>query len=373
MIIALHEKIPELLDTITLSTDENSLAINKLFELMLENKHVVCASRDTLSKICNFKYLNASNKDLITYLLDHYVNTYSSLPKVSKKLLIVPSPGYLINDDNTYCILLKDTNNFSCAKLSTENPTDYDFYVNVFNYINENNEYTIHFENHAFGGSSAKDFLQAMDKENNIVLAISDSDKSYEKDAYGDTANKVVEFINSHPGSSIMEYYIVHMREKENLIPIDCYCLLGKSTHKLLFDCIKKFESNQEFMRYIDLKDGYRLKHINTTNKEWHNLYDAFIAECKLNGAYNKHATQDNDVCISGIGGNLADELSQIFFSKSCTKTRRQKEKIEEAKFDIKEHIPPYIMDEYKVLYSLLFTFGCAYKERHISFVKKEC
>lgn len=373
MVIELHEKIPELLNTITEATEENAMGINKLFLLMLENKHVIRASRDTLKKIREFKFLNAANKDLITYILNHYVNTYSSLPHVSKTIFIIPSKDSYIKSDNVYCVLLKDAYKLDRAKLSTENPTDYNFYINVFEYLNKNNEYTIQLENHAFGGGSAKDFLHAMDKENNIVLAISDSDKGYENDSYGATANKVIEFIDSHTGTSIMDYYIIRMREKENMIPLDCYCLFSKSFHKSLFDCIKKFASNQEFMRYIDLKDGYRLKHINTCDTEWHRLYDAFIDECKQKGTYNMQATQDNDVCICGIGHQLADELNNIFFCKSYAKTIQQNKKIEAAKFDIKEHIPSYIMDEYNIIYSLLFTFGCALKKRHNSFVKKEC
>lgn len=373
MVIDLHEKIPELLNTVTEATEENAMGINKLFLLMLENKHVIRASRDTFKKIRDFKFLNKANKDLITFILNHYVNTYSSLPPISKTILIVPSKDYDTKNDNEYCIVLKDAYNLDCAILSTENPTDYSFYMNVFDYLNNNNEYTIRLDNHAFGGGSAKDFLSAMDKENNIVLAISDSDKSYENDSYGDTANKVIEFIDSHTGTSIMDYYIIQMREKENLMPIDCYCLFGKAFHKLLFDCINKFASNSEFMRYIDLKDGYRLKNINTSDTEWHRLYDDFIDECRHSGIYNMDASKDNDVCICGIGRQLADELNSIFFCKSYVKTFQQNKKIEAAKFDIKEHIPSYIMDEYNIIYSLLFTFGCAYKKRHISFVKKEC
>lgn len=373
MVIDLHDKIPELLDTITESTDENAMGINKIFQLMLENKHVVRASRETLEKLLKFKHLNSSNKALITYILGHYVNTYSSIPPVSKRLLVAPSKAHYTNNDSVYCILLKDAYQLSCSILSTENPTDYNFYVNIFHYFNKNNEYTINLENHAFGGSTAKDFLQAMDKDNNIVLAISDSDKSYENDNYGGTAKKVIEYIDSHAGTALMDYYIIHLREKENLIPFDCYWLFRKSNNKLFLECLENFKSNEELMRYVDLKEGYKLKHVNTSDQNWHSLYDDFIDICKQKGAYNINATIDKDICINGIGHQSADELNNIFFCKSYTKTIQQNKKIENAKFDIKEHIPPYIMDEYNILYSLLFTFGCAYKKRHISFLKKEC
>ena len=111
MVIDLHEKIPELLNAVTEATEENAMSINKLFLLMLENKHVIRASRDTLKKIRDFKFLNKANKDLITFILNHYVNTYSSLPPISKTILIVPSKDYNTKNDNEYCIVLKDAYN----------------------------------------------------------------------------------------------------------------------------------------------------------------------------------------------------------------------------------------------------------------------
>lgn len=373
MIIELHDEISQLLSTITKATDKNALGINKLFELMLENKHVVFASRDVLKNIRDFRFLNSSNKELIVYILDHYVNIYSSMPVVSKKLLVVPSKDYYIKNKSLYCILLEDACNLTCAKLSTENPTDYNFYINIFNYFNKNPEYITNLENSAFGGGSAKDFLQAMDNDNNIVLAISDSDKNFEKDDYGVTAKKVIEFINSHTGTAMMDYYVLRFREKENLIPIDCYGLFSAKKNRGLFECIKKFSSNHEFMRYVDLKDGYKIKHILCNNTEWHRLYDDFVEKCKQKGVYNEHAANNEDVCINGIGNHLADDLNKVFFCNNHVKTALENKKIKTANFDVKEHIPSYIMDEYKIIYSLLFTFGCAYKNRHNSFVSKEC
>ncbi len=373
MIIELHDDVSVILDKITDPNDSNSLAINKLFELMYEHKHIVKASRKLLEQIKNFKFLNPYNYSLITDILAHYVDIYSSLPSLSKKIIVVPSKKYFSKSKSVYYITLNEASNFTQAKLSAENPRDYSFYVNIFHFMNNNPEYTISLENSSFSGSTAKDFLEAMDTTNNIVLAISDSDKNHKDDELGDTAKIVKRYVDRHKGPAIMDYYILNMREKENLIPIDCYILFATQDNRTFLECIKKHCTNDEFMQFVDIKDGYKIKHISTENPKWHVLYDDFIETCKQNGIFKTNVTENEKTCINGIGGNLADKMCDIFFCNAYKKTKQEKQIIGNAKFDLKEHIPSYIMNEYQFIYSVLFTFGCAQKYSHNSFLLRKC
>lgn len=373
MVIELHDDIAKILDNISDSNDINSLAINKLFELMYERKHVVKASINLLNSIKSFKFLNPYNHSLISYLLEHRSTVYSSLPPLNKKIIVVPSEAYFSKSDSEYYITLDNSYNITQAKLSAENPKDYNFYVNIFHYLNKNSLYTINLENCSFAGSTAKEFLEAMDKNNNIVLAISDSDKDYKDDKLGDTAKNVKQYIDRHKGQSIMDYYILGMREKENLIPIDCYLLFATQDNRTFLECIKTHCANDEFMQFVDIKDGYKIKHLSTEKPKWHALYDDFIDTCKQNGIYKQNVTENDKTCINGICGNLADKICDIFFSNTYKRAPEEKEIIENAKFDLKEHIPSYIMNEYQIIYSTIFTFGCAQKYSHNSFLLGKC
>ena len=132
MVIELHDDIAKILDNISDSNDINSLAINKLFELMYERKHVVKASINLLNSIKSFKFLNPYNHSLISYLLEHRSTVYSSLPPLNKKIIVVPSETYFSKSDSEYYITLDNSYNITQAKLSAENPKDYNFYVNIF-------------------------------------------------------------------------------------------------------------------------------------------------------------------------------------------------------------------------------------------------
>ena len=369
MIIELHDDISQILDNITDPNDDNSLGINKLFELMYEYKHIIYASRQLLDRIKKFQFINPANKSLIVYLLNHYIDIYSSMPKVNKTLIVVPSKSYFSARDSQYYITLDNSHNLTQAKFSAENPKDYNFYINIFNFFNTNSFYTINLENCSFAGSTAKEFLEVLDRDYNIVLAISDSDKNYKTDDLGDTAKIVKRFVDRHSGTSIMDYYILGVREKENLIPIDCYNLFSTKDNKTFLECINKCCSKIEFMKFVDIKDGYKLKHISAEDGYWHSLYDGFIHICKQNGICNMDVTEDDKNCINGIGKNLADKICNIFFCKTYKKSPTETKIIESAKFDVMEHIPSYIMDEYQVICSVLFDYGCAQRKKHNSFI----
>lgn len=370
MIIELHDDIDSLLYQTTDPLSKTAQGINKIFQLMLERKHIVFASRKLLSAVNSYNFINPANKSIIAQILIHYVEFYSSLPNTNKKLVVVPSETYFSTIDNNEYITLDKCVNLSQAILSTENPRDYIFYCNLFKFMNTNELATINFANNSFAGGSAKDILKSMAINNNILLAICDSDKDYETSELGSTACSVYRFFKNHKDAeAYMDFYILPVREKENLIPLECYELFSEDLKKPLINTIKCFSGNQEFMKYVDLKEGYKLKNINTNSSEWHKLYDCYVEECKKNNIFNTNATHSDDHCISGIGGKLADDLSDYFFNGDSNNKLSKKKKKEAANFDINQHIPSYIMNIYQELFSLMITYGCVFKKVHNSFL----
>jgi len=75
----------------------------------------------------------------------------------------------------------------------------------------------------------------------------------------------------------VLSYKIKFTDERGNLFEKDVYNLLSCETGEALETT--DYTEGCFMVPYIDLKDGYRLKHINTSDTEWHRLYDDFIDE----------------------------------------------------------------------------------------------
>lgn len=369
MIIELSDEIEGIIENIEEPNDIMALGLNKLFELMSEHKHVIYAKRSLLEKIKNFQFINPSNKKLIDYLLNHYVDIYSSMPNVIKKVKVVLDDSTVKDLSKYHYIRLDKACYLNQAKLAAENPNDGNFYINIFMFLNTNKEYTINFENSSFAGGTAESFINEMDKCANIILAISDSDKDYENCDYGATAKHVIESVNNAK-DAIMNYYILNFREKENLFPIDGYILFASSKDKTFLKCIKKYCDNIEFMKYVNIKDGIKKKQIEDKNEYWHILYDGFIKICRENNIFEgKNSVSNRKCCIKGIGGKYANRVCNIFLNPKYKRTEDEQKIIEEAGFDIKEHIPKFIIDEWENIFDYLFSYGCALKDIHNSFL----
>lgn len=362
MVFELSDEIEQIIDDIEEPDAPESRAINKLFELMKENKHIVYAKRNLLIKLKDFKYINFDNKKYIDQILQQYIDIYSSIRNIKKRMLVVPNN---LSESNDWIIELKKCSKLTRAKLSADNPDDAEFYISVFSYMNTNKLYTVNFENSSFCGSNAERYLNAMDEELNIILAISDSDKEYENCDLGNTAKKVINAVNNAK-NAIMEYYIIGVREIENLIPIDFYSLISNSNVDLLLDCIKNFSQNEEFMKYVNIKDGVSNYCLDNADEKWHKLYDDFIQMCKENGIYNrKEDGYRSKICVKGIGSNQINRIRVKLFKKD----NQLNFEILGTNYDRKDCMPQYIINEWSNIYNYLLNYGCALKPAHNSFL----
>lgn len=373
MLIELDDRIGNVLEKISNVNDTEAFILDKLFELMYEGKQIIYASRYLFKNLLSCKYLNVRSKQLIDYILNHYNEIYNACYfKVKYKTIIYPKSCNIEKKDDCFYLPLENASDISTSILSTENPTDFDFYINISKFIenSENNPViTFSLNNCAYGGGSAEQFLKSMHKPGVILFAIADSDKKFNDDQLGNTAKIVKNYIDTN--CDTMVYHILNFIEKENLVPLDFYIAIAQNDKQELLKCIRGFYKNDEFMRYYDIKEGVKLKRLKENNNKWNNLYLPFLDECKKAGIYNMNATSDEDKVVSGIGNKLANiTIDSILNPKSTQKiSKAQKNNINILKSDIFSHIPDYIMNEWETIYKYIFDFGCVLKQHHNSFV----
>lgn len=369
MLIELCDDLLNIVENIKDVNDLDAYNIDHIIDLMLSKKHIVYASRNLFQKICDCEFISQRNRQIISYILNHYVDLYSSLSDQINLNIVITASNVINYDSGHYYIPLSESNKIHTAVLSTETPTDFHFYETIFIFLKstyfKESKLLFRFDNRPFGGGAAEQYLENIYKSNLVIFIISDSDKKYFNDKMGDTAKAVTKFTKYHCLSPI-GCYVLNVGEKENLVPIDFYLAYNLSNQNLL-KCINSFNNNIEFMSYVDIKGGIKTKQVDKHNEEWDNLYKPFIDECGKLGL----TSVSNDKFISGIGNKAADAAIDAVLNKNSTQALNstQKKQIDELKKDVFSHIPSYIMDEWKSLYLKTINFGCYIEIGHVSFI----
>ena len=375
MIIELDKSIDKIINTINSENDPCVQKIDRLFAAMMDQIHIVYASMPLLSRIKNCSFFNPKIRKYIDQILIDYYDIYSCLELSSTRTVIYSTKKPSKVNKRFFYIELDSVNLIYRAKFSTENPDDYDFYMKVFKFVSsfdkyffniEKTKYSITLENHSFGGSTAYSFIRQMDECGNFVLALADSDKDYHTDRIGQTARAVHRAVNDAQ-NAVMSGFILNVREKENLVPIDFYAAIAPSSNQNLIKCLKLCETNVELMKYFDLKDGVKKNKVENADQVWLNLYSDFIVLSKKNNVYK----EGNDQVIEGINGKLANKAITTLLSKCTLKgfPINTQKKILSIRKDIFLHIPKFIIDEWVLISQMIFDFGCSLTTSHNSFI----
>lgn len=119
-----------------------------------------------------------------------------------------------------------------------------------------------------------------------------------------------------------------------------------------MISCILKVE-DEEFLRFVKIKGGYKLKRLTANNNFLLTKYNDFFQLCKKNGLYISVQNGD-DYCIKGINSNLLSQTINTEFARKNYKQLQNTGKIDN--FFGKQQ---YIIDEWKEIASILFDFGC--------------
>lgn len=265
-------------------------SLENIAECIRSGKHIIFAERATSKAICTnpklgelgrlaFKnlYHKATEIGQIKNQVDSYIlisNEVSSVEKVnlgSKKIFKVPVDYFCENER------LLPTN------LVAEDLSDCEFYEAMIKKYAKGKgyRYKLNFKYVNGGGLNTH-----LNYENSIVqgkapcLAIVDSDKEDEDDSYGDTAMNVMEKYNTLKKYHVTGYYILNVREKENLIPPHLYSIVSDDEDlKRDMDILDKISKHSKLKRictYGDIKSGVKVAKI-TKNFSSENMIKEYL------------------------------------------------------------------------------------------------
>ncbi|MBR3836718.1 MAG: hypothetical protein IKJ74_01115 [Clostridia bacterium] len=364
MWIELRDDLIDAFDTNTKSTDRIARSINALFTSMYDQYHIVYANQDLLEKLRSMPFVHQDNQVLITWILNKYISVYECHDAVKKKIIVVPDGVQETNTNNIYYIAISELQKIRQSMLLTENKTDYDLFNLIFSFLKPfGKNYVISLENNPFYGGNVSASVQIVESSSRFALCIVDSDKDYETSCQGNTCNSAVRSIDrAKEHNCVIDLHILGVREKENLIPLIFYSTTS-SEKEVFYNCVRKFEENVGFMKFVDYK-GIKQKKINSANTEWSSLYMPFVEECKKSGIFLEQE-DEKELCVKGINDHQLEMATQAYFEDSYVQlTKKQKDDVLMIKTDIKLHIPRYIMEEWNSISAEMFDYGCSLSDQ---------
>ena len=190
----------------------------------------------------------------------------------------------------------------------------YPFYLKVFEALYGGRQ-SIFIKEDAFGGGNIATVEHRV-REGDILFCVCDSDKKYPTADLGSTATKLKNlFVNERHHFSY--YYILNVREIENLIPYDFLISDDNITDPEVIKLIEILEKcPEETKDFFDIKSGYdketRKKYLD--NNDWLEVNKKVIASMKYCHMY--HASAADVKLIKGIGENIIKQLNKEAFKK---------------------------------------------------------
>ena len=323
--------------------------INELFSSMQKKKHIVYADKETLRILQKCESLDRSWA-MMAWIEKHYLDLRAVERKVYFTVVLITGDSYF--DGKTYFLCIDSIKEFYETQCLTENDEDFVFYQKIYNFMYADLKLVgCCLQNNPFYGGNVANRIDWVKKENKFFICIVDSDKDYKGGAFGSTYHSAKTAMDHPPADTPQLLYVLKVREKENLLPFHLYnpeCL----NQKCLISCILKVK-DEEFLRFVKIKSGYKLKNLTGNNNFLLTKYNDFFEMCKKVGIYTSVQNED-DYCIKGISANL---LSQTIKTEFAGKSYKQLQNAKEIdNFFGKQQ---YIIEEWKEIASILFDFGC--------------
>lgn len=386
MWIEIQDNIQNELNMVHDCLSRKSIIINNILKSMLEGKHIVYISRELINKLLTMEIIDQTNKNYLKWIKEKYVELYSLRDRITPKIIITDKVSeikvdYFNSSDGertTYTVPLDWFFCVNATKFLTENESDYHLFLSISTYINSLEKIdriiNINLDNDSCHGANVASKLKSTVKEN-IVLCMLDSDKDMENSRCGDTYKAANNQYKKLKYNSIVHLCSLISREKENLFPPDFYMQIcsDKEAVKVL-RVLNKFKEKKEIIRYFDIKDGIKSK--KNKDKKWNNYYKEVVLELENRNILKKSISdvEDDFVCISGIGEKICDKLCIILFDKidkvnreltNCQVSLENKARIMEIREEITKNLPKYIYEEWKQIYTYLFSWGCCINKQY--------
>ncbi|ANC06739.1 MULTISPECIES: hypothetical protein [Bacillus cereus group] len=386
------QQIKSKLHSINITSPEVK-ALNNIATAIKEGFHIISASLDTLEFLYKFDLLEHDSKRMYFSVFSKF--TYlSSYEQFCEDCILIKDSSCIFNRTNTVTnktVFEIPIDYFSHLVsilptiLLSEDMSDCEFYEKIAKkYITENHHKVnahLKFDLRSGGGSGSYKTYQYEINKGHLVLAISDSDKTYPTDKIGSTLLMLRRTYNSHRHNKITELLELDVREKENLIPPSLYLLCHNVYSKEFLLKLCKIENShihQEKLRYIDLKDGITAKSLKT-NIERKSYLEGFFYDASdlIACTFEEIDSRDDEFLImQGIGGNL-DKFSTDVLDDGLEKKLAQKKGVSLhtpiPEYVIKElegnilkkqklfdELPGYLKADWEKLSKKIISWGCA-------------
>ena len=291
--------------------------INMVLESMRKRKHIVFIDRVSINVLLQCNSIDNKSKLMLKWISNN-LNDLNSIKKKLTTYIVITTGDQSYKKDNIYYFSILEKIEFIETQLLTENDEDYNFYKDIFTFINDDIVCDICLENNPFYGSNVASRIENVYLERKIFLCVVDSDKSYESQAKGDTYKSANSKMKECGGfNPPRELYVLNVREKENLFPFNQYLNFCPSQKEFIKAIIS--EANEESFRFIKIKEGIKKKYILSKEGKYYELYKGVFDKCKQKGILIE-SVSDKEYCIKGINADALKLASKDFFFKYSNK-----------------------------------------------------
>lgn len=317
----------EICDDIVVLAEQNNLAVITALERISiaykYGKHLVYAKFPLLNKLCKLKYLNKQVRDVYSNIKKQASTQYVLVQKIDSRILLTTHKGCVragclhINPCD-----LAEFEWFEETHLLVENLTDSKFYGYLVEYYKRSKliKCSTCFYPLQGGGDTIKQVYKfEIDIKQHLCLSIVDSDKKYPNGKIGQTASELKKWHNKNKPINGNIYIMQHVREVENLIPLNVLqYYVGHTGHQIFSENLLLDFS------YFDMKEGLlRCKTDTNLFNYWSQQFTNYsqlktaLQVCKLCAEYSKPSPKPADclsVCntrciIDGFGAKTLENL----------------------------------------------------------------
>lgn len=270
------------------------------------------------------KSFSLDARSFLAFVIEKYPIIMSEIKDVEPLLILDENGNKELSSYASVCTI--DTLPIDYTPyLFCENIEDTHFYMNVFKAI-IGNKNDIYIKEDAYGGGNLA-IVEHRIKQEGILLCICDSDKKYPDDGYGNTADKMIDVFMS-TSHRFSNYYILNVREIENLIPYRFLQSTGVIKDSEVIKLIEILDKcSDDTINYFDVKSGYdkRTRKKYSGDIKWVRVNKRVIDAMKRNHMY--HSSAGESKLIKGLGDNVIKVINNEPFRKehfSIMKTAEQ-------------------------------------------------
>jgi len=371
MLLVLHDSLANALDQ-----DSVLEALEIIALARREGKHLVFAKRDVLKSLLNCSALPQRTHQVYSKIYARLSEKQVYLQTFTRRVEVIALDTGLSSRMEKHCKVISVPASYFCDSaliqktlLITENLDDavlYQTITKIYMQWKKLNGIKMLFDPYQGGGSTTKKAYKLIqDKQERFCLCLLDSDKKSPKSPLGNTAKDVKKIDKTN--KPLCEYFIVGVREIENLIPTKLYSAVSSGDNNRM-QCVHFLEQLEntiiaEARKYLDIKDGLKLNEIlqaspnSPFSKDWMNwLNNVSSLAIKISKVCikNKECLKSKNCdCIitTGLGDKILEAVIKLIETPTKDQPSIQK---------IAEMVEPILKSEWEPIGEIITAWCCS-------------